>query len=54
MQIKLNEKQTLSGVTIQGRPADSQQYVKSFYLAVSDDGQTFEEIQSPDGTRKVF
>ena len=53
LQIQLNEPQTLSGVTMQGRAADSQQYVKTFYVALSSDGQSFSDVIGSDGTRLV-
>ena len=43
----------MSGVTTQGRPADNQQFVKSYYISVSDDGQAFTDIVGSDGTRMV-
>ena len=43
----------MSGVTTQGRPADNQQFVKSYYISVSDDGQAFTDIAGSDGTRMV-
>jgi len=54
LQIELNSKQTVSGVTTQGRPADNQQFVKSYYISVSDDGQAFTDIVGSDGTRMIF
>nr|XP_039250734.1 LOW QUALITY PROTEIN: macrophage mannose receptor 1-like [Styela clava] len=53
-QVQLVPQRTVFGITTQGRPRDHDQYVKSYKVSYSDDGNSWTFIKDNTGTDKIY